>query len=306
MAKQRLSPLRLVLVLLQLSNPALAQQAPDSGFRFANAKPAFTLGTGPRVCMDVAHKNFQSAARNPGAYQPLAELLQGDGYRVWESHDPLTAETLRNCDLLVVAAAYGANDHYWSYPRVSAFTRAEITSLYQWLRDGGSLFLTTDHTPAPGAAAELGEILGVVGLDGLARLRPDTFPDVFARARSEVFEHAVFRGRGKPERVDSVATFHGQAFRTSNAWSPLLQFGAASRGYVPFVDLPRAGWPQFSLDGWLHAAARRVGKGRVVWLGEVSTCTALRGPLGMNHPSAAQNAQFCLNITRWLSGLLDD
>lgn len=299
------SPILSVL-LLQVTAAAVAQQAPDSEFRFANANPAFAVGTGPRVCMDLAHNNFQSAARNPGTYQPLGELLHGDGYRVRESQDSLTAETLKGCDLLVIAAAYGANDRYWSYPRVSAFTRAEIMSLYRWLRDGGGLLLITDHTPAPGAAAELGQLLGVIVMDGLARLRSDTFPDVFARTRGEVVEHAVFRGRGKPERVDSVATFHGQAFRASSAWSPLLQFGAASTGYMPFVDIPRTQWPHFSLDGWLHAAARSVGKGRVVWLGEVSTCTALHGPLGMNHPTATQNAQFCLNVIRWLSRLLDD
>jgi hypothetical protein len=251
--------------------------------------------------MDLGHNTFQSDQRNPGAYLPLANLLQEDGYRLRETRDSLSTEMLRSCELLIIAAAYGANARYWDYPRVSAFTRAEIVALHGWLRSGGSLLLITDHTPAPGAAAELGALLGVIGIDGLARARSDTIPDVFARSRGELLDHAIMRGRNELERIDSVATFHGEAFRASGDWSPLLRFGPGSIGYIPFAELPRAEWAHFSLDGWLHAAARRVGKGRVIWLGEVSICTALRGPTGMNHPAARLNPQFCINAIRWLS-----
>jgi len=30
-----------------------------------------------------------------------------------------------------------------------------------------------------------------------------------------------------------------------------------------------------------------------------------RNPVGMNHPLAPQNAQFCLSAARWLTGVLD-
>jgi hypothetical protein len=30
------------------------------------------------------------------------------------------------------------------------------------------------------------------------------------------------------------------------------------------------------------------------------------GQMGMNHPSAAENAQFVLNVMHWLTGLLED
>jgi hypothetical protein len=47
-----------------------------------------------------------------------------------------------------------------------------------------------------------------------------------------------------------------------------------------------------------------------VILSEAGMCTALAvGPdkiqVGMNSSFAPQNAQFCLNIIHWLSGLLD-
>lgn len=291
--------------LLQRVPAAYSQQAADSVFRFVNTKPAFPRGTGPRVCMDVAHNNFQSRGRNSGAYDPFVHLLEGDGYRVRSFLDSISSATLHACDLLITAGAYGANDRYWVYPRRSAFAPSEIASLHTWVREGGSLLVITDHTPAPGALALLGERFGVIAVDGLARLRPDSFPDVFARERGELKDHAIFRGRTASERLDSVATFHGTAFRVSDAWEPLLQFSQQATAYIPFADLPRAEWPHFSAAGWLHAAARRMGKGRVIWLGEQSICTALAGQLGMNHPAAQQNAQFCLNAARWLSGVIE-
>ena len=57
--------------------------------------------------------------------------------------------------------------------------------------------------------------------------------------------------------------------------------------------------------GWLAAAARDVGNGRLVVIGEASMCTAQRnddGPWGMNTEAGADNPRFCLNAARWLSG----
>jgi hypothetical protein len=130
-------------------------------------------------------------------------------------------------------------------------------------------------------------------------------PDVFSRNRGEIVDHPIVRGRRAGEQVDSVATFSGHAVYASRDWAPLLKFRAGAVGAVPSPDIPRADWPVFSLDGWLQAAARKLGAGRVVWLGEVSVCTAIVTQTGMNHPAASQNAQFCLNVSHWLSGVLD-
>jgi hypothetical protein len=77
-----------------------------------------------------------------------------------------------------------------------------------------------------------------------------------------------------------------------------------------FEGMPQAEWPVLDIAGWWHGATRTLGKGRVVILGEAAMCSAqLAGPekwtMGMNHPKAAQNAQFCLSTVRWLSGVLE-
>ncbi len=109
-----------------------------------------------------------------------------------------------------------------------------------------------------------------------------------------------------------MVTFGGQAFYPSAKVQPLLVFGpqatAVTAVWENFPDTPESDAPRFRVAGWLQGAARQLGQGRVAILGEAAMCTAQvdeDGPMGMNHPKAPQNAQFCLNTVRWLSGLLD-
>jgi hypothetical protein len=96
---------------------------------------------------------------------------------------------------------------------------------------------------------------------------------------------------------------------------PLLLLSADAIGAAPIQrnlpDLPPDEMPTYEVGGWLQGGAVRVGDGRAVVLGEAAMCTAQlagpqRAPMGMNNPLAPQNAQFCLNVVHWLSGLLDE
>lgn len=70
--------------------------------------------------------------------------------------------------------------------------------------------------------------------------------------------------------------------------------------------------PRYDLEGWLQAGALRFGRGRVVFLAEAAMCTAQvfragtdRAPRrGMNAAMGKETPVFCLNVVRWLSGLL--
>ena len=67
-----------------------------------------------------------------------------------------------------------------------------------------------------------------------------------------------------------------------------------------------------SAVGLLQAGAVVWGEGRAVILAEAAMCTAQifgassANPVktGMNNPMASQNPLFCLNVVRWLAGLL--
>ncbi len=303
-----------VLLLALASVHAAAQQVPDPDFRFANSNPSYPAGKGPVVCIDEAHRNFHTAG---GRYTPFAELLRGDGYVVHVQTQQLTREALQSCGALVIANAVGAeNSEGWAYPHPSAFSRVELNELYLWIRDGGALLLIADHSPMPGASADLGALLGVALVDGYAENPGHELPDMFRRADGLLGTHAITEGRGPEESVTEVGTFRGSAFQVSEDYFPLL---VLPQGAVLVFHLDqslgesapaRSEWPRFSVAGWSQGAARKLDKGRVVILGEAAMCSAqlsgaVKWPMGMNHPDAGQNPQFCLNVVRWLTGVLD-
>ncbi len=296
------------LVLLPLY--VAAQQVSDESFQFHNPRPAFAAGEGPQVCIDEGHYNFHTAS---GRYTPFAELLRGDGYSVEGFARDFTPEALAGCTLLVVANPLAAeNESDWTYPHPSAFAKDEIRELMAWVRGGGRLLLIADHAPIAGAARDLGAVFGIVMIDAYVDGGPG--PDQCRIADGTLLSHSISRGRSPAERVDSVMTFTGQAIQITQGWEPLLIFGPEAKARISlqqsFQQGSFADWPEFSVAGWVHGAVREWDEGRVVFLGEAAMCSAQvsgpeRNPMGMNDPRAPQDAQFCLNVVRWLTGVLD-
>ena len=289
-----------------LGAAALAQQVADPNFKPAIARPAYKEGRGPSVLIDEAHHNFHTAT---GRYQPFAELLRRDGYRVEASAAPFTKESLKRARVLVISNALHARNSGgdWSLPNPSAFTDEEIAAVREWVRGGGSLLLIADHMPMGGAAQKLGEAFGVRWNNGFAGIVGGPGTLAFTRAEGTLREHPITRGRDKGERVERVATFTGSAFEVGPGAEPLLVFG---KGVVSLM--PQVAWqfteqtPRVPVEGWCQGATLRFGKGRVALFGEAAMFTAQlagpnRSPVGMNSPQAPQNAQFLLNVVRWLT-----
>lgn len=289
-----------------LAPTSAAQQSGDQTFHFEIADPAFVEGARPALCFDEGHHNFHTS---DGRYAPFARLLVDDGFDVTPFNETFSTTSLAECDLLLIANAVGAdNESDWRYPHPSAFERAELEAILDWIDAGGRLLLIADHAPMAGAARDLGSVLGIAMIDGYAT--GGSNPDVFRAQDGTLAPHAIVDGRRSDERVTRVATFTGQAVQLTEGWQPLLIFGDGARLRLSlpqaFEQGPFSAWPSFSIAGWAHAAARKWSRGRVVFLGEAAMCTAqLAGPakvpMGMNHPSADQNAQFCLNAVRWLA-----
>lgn len=300
-----------LLALMLAASSTAAQQVRDMRFHFENTNPAFPASAGPVVCIDEAHNNFHTA---DGRYWAFAELLREDGYRVEGFGGKFDPKGLLDCNILVSAnpGEVGMDD---AYPHPSAFSQDDISELVRWIRGGGSLLLIIDHAPVPGAAADLGAVLGINMLDGLAWGWPEGYPDIFQLENGTLRRHPILAGRDEGERVTRIATFGGAAFHTSVDFQPLMVFGPGSMAQTELSsnlpDVAQSENPRFEIAGWLHGATRRLGEGRLVILGEAAMCTAQRSgpdqrPMGMNHPKAAQNPQFCVNVVHWLSGLLDE
>jgi len=304
-----------------------AQQVPDSAFAFPNPTPAFAPSAGPEVCVDAAHYNFHTL---DGRYFTFGKLLRGDGFQTVSVTQPFAESSLADCAVLVIANAVAAsNAESWGPPNPSAFTREELGSLLAWVSHGGSILLVIDHAPFPGAAADLASALGVLPLNGGATYR--VFGDVAEqtiREAAEAFgvtaervleelgafgtlgDHPILRGReGVDEPVRSVVTFGGSAFFPSAGVQPLLKVPAGAVGTVYSQELSQDLWPRYPVDGWLVGGALAFGEGRVVVLSEAAMCSAQlagpdRSPMGMNVAPSVDNPRFCLNVVRWLSGVL--
>lgn len=300
----------LAAMLAATAAPLKAQQVADSAFAPPIARPAFAEGAGPVVLVDEGHTNFHTTG---GRYYAFAQLLRRDGYVVRGHGGPFTREALAGARVLVIAnALHPQNATAWQLPTPSAFTREEIAAVEVWVRAGGSLFLIADHMPFPGAAAELAAAFGVEFHNGFAVDSMDQGGVMrFARADGALADHPVVRGRGQDERVDSVFTFTGQAFRlTAEGGAPLLTLARGSK-----VLLPEVAWqfspetPRIDAGGMLQGAVLAHGRGRVAIFGEAAMFSAQRAgpqrqPMGMNNPRAPQNVQFLLNLMHWLTGVI--
>ncbi|MGQ0702252.1 MAG: DUF4350 domain-containing protein [Gemmatimonadales bacterium] len=215
------------------------------------------------MLVDQAHTNFHTAT---GRYLPFAETLRRDGYLVEGSADAFAPEVLRSARVLVVANArqpIGPN---------------EVTAVRDWVANGGSLLLITDHPPFVEPAMELGKAFGI-------RLRNAAATGDFAAAGRLTFRRSdgILKDHPITQGIDQVVTFTGSSFQ---------------------IETPNP----VPLEGHLQGAVMRFGAGRVAVFAEAAMFSAQvtgpnRSPMGMNAPIAKQNFQFLLNLMHWLTGL---
>jgi len=264
-------------------------------------------GEGPVVYLDEAHHNYHTIE---GRYATFAKVLRLDGFSVAPFKKAFDAESLRGIDILVIANALVADGDQaeTALPTYSAFTKQEIAAIEQWVSRGGSLFLIADHMPWPGAAEDLGRAFGVQMTNSFAT--DETCSDdefLFERSDGSLGHHQITDGRVDGERIDYVRTFTGQAFWLTQPGVPILLLKPGS-----VLLLPSRAWefqsntPRIPGDGLLQGAVLEHGRGRVAVFGEAAMFSAQvsgpeKRPMGMNMPSAGQNAQFLLNIMHWLA-----
>jgi hypothetical protein len=294
-----------------LTAAAAAQQVADTSFAPPIERPAYAAGRGPRVAIDEAHLNFHTA---DGGYAPFAALLRRDGYRVQSSRDPFTASALARADILVIAnAMHKQSENDWApLPNLPAFTDAEVAAVEAWVRAGGSLLLIADHMPLAGHAEALAAAFGVRFQNGFAQDGAGNGTLTFRRSDGSLASSAITNGRDASERVDTVMTFTGQAFRVDPGVKAeaLLVLPAGSRLLLPEVAFQFSErTPRIPAANLLQGALVHHGRGKVAVLGEAAMLTAQvagpdKRPMGMNAPGARENVRFALNLLHWLSGRL--
>jgi len=284
------------------------QQLGDKSFVPHIERPTFDIGKGPVVKIDEAHHNFHTMN---GRYFAFAEVLRHDGYRVEPNTSEFNLDSLGTCSILVIANALNErNTEDWSLPTPSAFTDEEIEIVRKWVENGGALFLIADHMPFPGAAEKLAAAFGFEFSNGFALDTLKEGRDIFRRSDGSLPAHKITDGKEPSERIDSVVTFRGQAFKANRAHEPIIVFDS---NYV--VLIPEIAWEfdanteSLPIAGWMQAATTNYGEGRVFVSGEAAMFSSQVGPdgssVGLTSPAASQNQRFLRNIMSWLSGSFD-
>ena len=296
----------LVLVFTIAVSGVNAQQMADPEFNTSVADPAYSR-SGPRVMFDEAHHNFHTM---DGRYQPFANLLLNDGYRVIRNRVPFTKMSLKDYKVLVIANALGAEEMDDTGADNPAFTEAEIEAVHDWVRSGGSLLLIADHAPFGGAAESLGKRFGVEMSKGFTLDRANSAEGnpsliVYSRENHLLLEHPITAGRSDAEKINKVMSFTGQSLVGPKGSYSILKLADTAQ------DTPdRSATTFVSAAGRAQALAFKFGKGRVVVQGEAAMLSAqIAGPnkfkMGMNVPGT-DNKQYALNVLHWLSGVLKE
>jgi hypothetical protein len=288
-----------------------AQQQANPHFDPTVADPAWPSGEGPRVLFDEAHHNFHTA---DGRYGPFVRLITADGFRVTVNREPFSAESLAGHDVLVIASARGAPLGSPGQADVP-FTDAEADAVRDWVRDGGSLLLITDHPPAATPSRPLAERFGITLVDAAPR---DTlhFHEsyswlVFSRRHGTLLDHPITRGRHAGERVDRVVLPAGNSLRAPPGGVEVLKLPpTAMEGYQRPSVGDTAVNALVPAVGTSQGVALVYGMGRVLSVGEAAAWTSqifgsAGEPTGMDEPGF-QNRQFALNAMRWLGGILPE
>ncbi len=267
--------------------------------------------------LDLGHNNVD----DPEFPSILAETLTQDGYVVRELSTRFDEASLAGVSIVISKNPLSAyNRDNWNLPTPSAFSRGEIELLHNWVLSGGAILLQIEHMPIPGAAEELlsrfnfeisnGFALDERSLHGYDEEVIHAAGRVsFRRSDRSLADHPITNGRTIAERVDSIETSVGSAFRLPPDGESLLTFGPS------FVSLlPESSWefddttPRQAIGGWSQAGVARVGLGRIAVLGDSwllrSALEEEDSEMGPAYEES-QNPQFTLNVVYWLSGLLD-
>ncbi len=275
---------------------------PDNEFDVAVADKK---STGLRVLFDHAHKNHHDIT---DSYKPFAELLRNDGCTVEATDELINNSTLSNADIFVIPTAMGFEDPGDKSP----FTTEEINMLEEWVRDGGSALLITEHYPFGVAMELLLQKFGITVHNGYTEDSTMTDPQVADALRFEKSKGQIDQDHPITDGVNTVDTFTGSAVKGDSTWTQLLRLSDAAQNYNVDIKLDRDGddvrvsvtYADFyRATGYAQALCREYGQGKVVVLSESALLTAQidrnGNRFGMN-VAGNDNKAFALNVVRWL------
>ncbi len=276
------------------------QYVEDGSFAPRAVSPAFT-DRHPRLCFDQGHHNL---AIRKERYQPILGLLESDGFQIHRLESSFQKNDLKSCDILYISAALGFTDtRQRELARRPAFTKDEIRAISEWVKEGGGIFLATDHRPMADSMESLVEAFGVEGSILSVRaprpMEPFQESGIFEISGEQLTsDHPVIRGRDPSEQVKRLFWFYGGSFKPVQSSDSILRIGSGFK----FVDSEDES--KKISDYSALGVAMSFGKGRMIAVGDGTMLTSKFDTIsgqrtGINRPGS-DNVQFSLNAFRWL------
>jgi hypothetical protein len=270
-------------------------QRPDCTYAPALVTQRYGPCRGPLILVDRTHNNFHNvtpeSSTYKGRYWGFAKLLMADGYDVRDSTEPF--ETLLPStppDILVIA-----NPKPESGPE--AMSATAVAAVVNWVTQGGSLLLITDHPPYNKIPA----LMQALGLQRFASNSDDPPCSLgsgpancwtFTRASGSLNPAAaVANGFAANEAVHEVSTFFGTFF------APVATPPAIAQYEGVLIFPPGTIAHGLNIGGFWQGVAIRYGNGKVYVAGEAGSLTA-QNTFGMH--MTPYNEQYLLNIIHWL------
>jgi len=340
----RLALAVLCVLLLVVTTGTLGQQVADPNFDAKVAHPAHTEKH-PKVLFDEAHLNFHTPE---GRYKPFVDLITNDGYQVTPNKEKFQKKVLEGYDILVIANALGAQGPAGYDTPAFTEEECDVVRDWV-REDGSLLLIADHApfgVAADNLAKRFGvEMSKGYTTDSANSDKESGNPGflVFTRESGLLADHPITQGRDSTERINRVITFTGQSLKGPEGSAAFLKLADTATDTPPpsaadvqaaiakaqtetkppahlspsqplppgavAIPVPQPAGAKVSAAGRAQGIALKVGKGRVVVLGEAAMLSAQvagpeKRPVGLNHPGI-DNRQLALNIMHWLSGLLN-
>ena len=299
----------LLLFLLLFTITSQAQLYNDSSFNANVVHPKFKKGYGPKILIDAGHHNFLVEI---GLIKPLFDVASSDGYQIKIDSMQFTKEYLSNYQLVVIMSAMPFK--YGSKNQVTdeiTFTTDELNALHDWVSNGGSLLMFSEHAPIDKSVTPLFNKFGIqlstgIVVDSLNSDTPIEMPSwkySFLKFTSKNgllnTEHPITKGEKKNERISNILTYVGGGL-TGDGYTNIFKLSSSAIIKKWSGSMP-SGTPNS------QCLAGNVGKGKLVALGDCNGFIAMNVKSGGYKLSAGMHVsgydwkQFVLNTLHWLS-----
>ena len=299
----------ILLFLLLFAITSQAQMLNDTPFNANVVHPKFKKGYGPKILIDAGHHNFVVEL---GLNKPLFDVASSDGYQIKIDSMQFTKEYLSNYNIVVIWPAMPFK--FGSKNQVTdeiTFTTGELNALHDWVSNGGSLLMFSEHAPIDKSVTPLFNKFGIqlstgIVVDSLNSDTPIEMPSwkySFLKFTSKNgllnTEHPITKGEKKNERISNILTYVGGGL-TGDGYTNIFKLSSSAIIKKWSGSMP-SGTPNS------QCLAGNVGKGKLVALGDCNGFIAMNVKSGGYKLSAGMHVseydwkQFVLNTLHWLS-----